>query len=700
MPMRIRSLVTAALFAAALGAHAPPAQAAALVTVDASSTVDRVIVYSTRAKVFRRATATLKTGETRVRVATLPTTVNLDSVQVRSKSTKVKRVEVAMARGRLPRQAEAEKLVAQLEALDDKLTVLRDQARVWRDQRTFVRNLYLRQPPQNRKLAQPEGIYVDTWRKTLRWVELRNAQARKRLEELRKQQRKLHKQRHKLVVAARQLDLSAVERPQLTVTATVKGRGGKHTIMVSYLVRSVSWRPSYDLRYDHVKKRVEATYYADVTQRSGEDWKNASMRFSTARAMSLVAVPELPTWTLGRKRDFIPRPRKRYERTPRQWRAPARPVMISAAVRQLRALLGGAPRGGAGEGYGRGGGKSYRGRADSLDDLISAKPRARRPRRISRRRYKSKRRYRPSPKKSMAPRAPPPPARPVARDEAEDRGAVAESIRVSGRRLTRSLAGGSRGRRWRKRPPVERVPWTDVGYRPPYLPANSPAAAAKGYLFTLYAPGRHEVPATGAKRRIPVLRTSFRVSPIYRLLPGKSKLAYVLAELKNTSGRPILRGHANLFAGTMFSGRSYINTALPGHKMSLPLGVDDSVKIVRHLKQRTVTEGVLFKDDVTEYTVEIEIANNRRYPITVDMRDQVPRKSGRKIEIGGFVYKVSGKKKTAAKATKNRKKGWTGADDQGRVVWIGKVGARQVKKLSFSFRITRPKDWLLRQHGG
>ncbi len=655
--MRKRSLVAAALFTAAIGAHTPPANAAAMITVDASSKVDRVIVYSTRAKVVRRATATLKGGETRVRVATLPTTVNLDSVQVRSKSTQVKRVEVAMTRGRLPRQAEATKLVSQLEALDDKIGALDDEARVWREQRSFIRDLYLRKPPTSRTQP-PEGIFVDAWRSTLRWVEKRNAQARKRLEELRKQRGKLSQKRHKLVVAARQLDLSAVERPQLTVTATVKGRGGKHTIMVSYLVRKVSWRPSYDLRYDHVKKRVEATYYADVMQRSGEDWPNASLRFSTARAISLIAVPELPTWTLGRKRDFTPRPRRRYESTPRHWRAPRRPVAVSASVRYLQKLLKlrrGGPRG-----------RVSRRRVAPVADPVpfdfdnKSSPR---PRSFTRKT-----------RSADSKRAPPPSA---IRDEA-----------VAGK-----LASSPRRR-------AERVPWTDLRYRPRYLPSNSPAAAAKGYLFTLYAPGRHAVPATGAKRRIPVLRTSFRVSPIYRILPGKSKLAYVLAVLKNTSGRPILSGHANLFAGTMFSGRSYINTALPGHKMSLPLGVDDSVKVVRHLKQRTVTEGVLFKDDVTEYTIEIEIANNRRYPITVDVRDQVPRKRGRKIEIGHVVYKVAGKKKQAAKATKDRKPGWTGADDQGRVVWIGTIGARKVKKLSFGFRITRPKDWLLRQSGG
>ena len=697
----MRKRWTAAALFAALALLAPPARGAPTPTINAPSKIDEVLIYSTRAKVRRVAFATVPAGEQRVRVASLPTTVDPDTVQVKARGTRVERVEVAVARGRLPRQAEAEKLVEQLESIDDQLRLLSDEQSVLNSELSFVRDLQLHAPASNVRQAKPEGFFVDSWRKILRWVETRSAASRKRLRELTVKRRTLYKARHKLRVAAQQLDLTAVERPQLEVTATIKGGAGKHKLTVSYLVQNVTWRPSYDLRYDHHKKRVEAIYYADVTQRSGEDWDGAALRFSTARAMSLLAVPELPTWTLGRKRDFRPRPRQRREQQESSWVAPYRSVVVSAAVQRLRALLG-----------------MHRVTAaaadkpkDNLDDLLdgavggkSGRRQGYRGRRYRPRRVYTRRPSRPSVKYRaekkynfdadevrgdlVRPSAEPAPSAPPAQ--------IAQSVRPGSYSVNRRSYRGSRVRR----PPAEQLPWNDVGYRPPYLPSDSPAASAEGYLFTLYAPGRHDVPGNGKKRRIPVLRTNFKVSPVYRLAPGISKLAYVMAELTNSSGRPILRGHANLFSGSMFSGKSYINTALPGHKLTLPLGVDDSLKVERHLTQRTITEGVLFKDDVTEYTVSLEIANHRPYAVTVDVRDQIPLPSGRKIEIGSHVFRVGKKSVQAAKAADERKPGWTGADKQGRVVWIGKVGGRKVKKISFSFRISRPKDWLLSQYGG
>jgi len=82
------------------------------------------------------------------------------------------------------------------------------------------------------------------------------------------------------------------------------------------------------------------------------------------------------------------------------------------------------------------------------------------------------------------------------------------------------------------------VPWSDVGYRGPSIHRDLPAAGAKGYRFTLYAPGRHTVTADGLRRRVPVLRRQLRVTPVYRVLPGASKRAYLVASVQNTTGRP------------------------------------------------------------------------------------------------------------------------------------------------------------------
>jgi hypothetical protein len=113
--------------------------------------------------------------------------------------------------------------------------------------------------------------------------------------------------------------------------------------------------------------------------------------------------------------------------------------------------------------------------------------------------------------------------------------------------------------------------------------------------------------------------------------------------------------------------------------------VDDALKVARHIQQKTVVDGVVFKDDVTEYTVSIELENNHRYPVAVEVVDQVPVARGDKIEVEGF---------SATPHMEGPSK------NTGRVTWSGSVPAGKMKKLTFRFRVVRPKDWEVHQHGG
>jgi hypothetical protein len=653
--------------------------------------VDKVLVYSNQARVFRAATVALTGKPKELALADLPEAVIPDTVRVESKTAKVARVVVVRARGQLPRQVKTKELVGKIEAITDKLRDLGGEEAVLKGERGFIRSLKLRREPQARRPRPPaEGLFTDAWRRILVWMEGRSSKIQARLATISKERRKLKRSLHKLRVEAKGLDPASMNQVVSRVKATLEGRPGKHRVVVSYLVSGVRWVPSYDLRYVPSRRTVEATYYAVVDQRSGEDWEEARMRFSTGLPTQLLAVPELPTWTLGRKRDFIPTPRARVERAPMPWVPPPPSLVTDPVIDSLQQVLREATAAATGEvvlhGY-VGDGETARDRPppppkpsprprprrrsyDFSDDRIEG--RMVRPQAAARR-YPSKRRPYPA---SPAPAGAPPP-------EPMEEAALEEATVSSGR--TRALSRRVFGGRSRH-VPQETLPWTDAGYRPPAIHKDLPAAAAEGYIFTLYAPGRHTIAASGARQRVPVLRRVLKVRPVYQIRPGLSKRAYLVAEVRNTTGRPILRGHANLFAGEMFSGRSWLNTALPGKTIELPLGVDDGIKVERHLRQKTVVHGVLFKDDVTEYTVQIEIANHHRYPIRVELRDQIPVKMGRKIEIKAFTSKP--------------KMELVEPDKQGKVTWEGSIKGRSVEKLSFTFQLVRPKDWEVRQHDG
>jgi hypothetical protein len=790
MRRRLLVFVCGALAAAPVAARpAPPGPVATV----AEAPIERVVVYSDQARVYRAARVTLGAEAAPVTLAALPPGAWPDTVRVECESAEIANVEVSRTWARLPRQAEGKALLVKIEQVLDEVRALEDEQRLLQTELGIVESL---QPLPERKRPdkEPPLMFVETWRRVIQWTESRGARARARLAAMPARRYALDQRLQALRVEGRKLLPDAASGPALRVVVTLRGKPGPHDVSLSYVVGGVRWVPSYDLRYDPQNPAVEATYYAVVSQASGEDWKQARFAFSTILPSNLLAVPELPTWTLGKTTGFTPTPRERWEQRPVPWRAPSAAPEPDPALVELEQAVGRLPAGadeqeertkatvdttllfpteshlqsltqaarnqrdviklncvndkltqvqalrrmaaateqelrGAQDAASRnhaqarlrviidrvralrqeagacvGEQAAYDGRLRELEKNVD---------KAKQEIYRSRARAqllrdtvlggRVDTPAAQAP--PPPPAEPKTaadedRDGVADEEVAAKKSDVQPSRMTvlqaapaarrsrgRSfgrLLGFSAGSSRSSGPPRETVPWTDTGYRPPYLDPDLPAASAKGHRFTMEAPGRHSVVANEVPVRVPLLRERFAVTPVYKIVPGRSKAAYLTAEIFNSSGRPVLRGHANLFTGATYSGQTKLETAVPGAKLLLPLGVDEGVKVNRMINQKTVQTGVVFKDDVSEYTVTIEIANHRRHPIRVEVEDQLPVTLNKDTKVDGFEASPA----------------MTGPALDGKIGWQGSVGAGSVQKLTIKFRIIRPKNWEIRQNDG
>jgi uncharacterized protein (TIGR02231 family) len=67
---------------------------------------------------------------------------------------------------------------------------------------------------------------------------------------------------------------------------------------LSYQVSGASWQPLYDLVLDG--ERLDVSYLAEVTQRTGEDWPAVELVLSTVRRGAHQTLPELTPWYLTR----------------------------------------------------------------------------------------------------------------------------------------------------------------------------------------------------------------------------------------------------------------------------------------------------------------------------------------------------------------------------------------------------------------
>jgi uncharacterized protein (TIGR02231 family) len=87
----------------------------------------------------------------------------------------------------------------------------------------------------------------------------------------------------------------------LEIVITVKTLSAVNNTKIewSYLVGNTSWVPFYDIRVKDTKSQLQLVSKANITQRTGEDWKNVVLKLSTANPTENGSKPELNPIYLG-----------------------------------------------------------------------------------------------------------------------------------------------------------------------------------------------------------------------------------------------------------------------------------------------------------------------------------------------------------------------------------------------------------------
>jgi hypothetical protein len=88
------------------------------------------------------------------------------------------------------------------------------------------------------------------------------------------------------------------------------------------------------------------------------------------------------------------------------------------------------------------------------------------------------------------------------------------------------------------------------------------------------------------------------------------------------------------------------------------------------------------EEDVTEYTVKIDVGNYKKKAVTVRVIDQIPKTNEEKVKV------------ELLRATPQAQKP---PDADGLLYWHVDVPAGGTKQITFTYRVTRPKGWRLTQ---
>ncbi|MEI6209928.1 MAG: DUF4139 domain-containing protein [Desulfuromonadales bacterium] len=184
-----------------------------------------------------------------------------------------------------------------------------------------------------------------------------------------------------------------------------------------------------------------------------------------------------------------------------------------------------------------------------------------------------------------------------------------------------------------------------------------------------------DIPSDGTQHGTVVAMELLPVSMEYMALPKLAPYVFLKSEILNKATYPLLPGKVNTFTGNTYTGSSQLKKVAAGEKFDLFFGTDDQVTVKREeLKQHK--EAGMFSKNRVSYRYRIELANFRKEPVTVTLRDQLPVAGNEEIKVSLDEPSIK------PDEVKN----------DGTVTWKAPLRGGEKKELTFGIVVEYPKD--------
>lgn len=274
---------------------------AAVSAFSISSAVDRVIVFPDRATVVRIASINITSaGEHEYEIQGIPASADPSTVRLSGSGTG------GLVFGAVQMTTDYEPPDSgRLAEIEERLKVIEDELRALEQRRNAIdieRNYLTKIGDISAGSATFEirsgDVDPQAYKQTFDFLVNELSGLADRQVELAKLERDLKEERTRL--QRERSNLGHRQNKGYIASFTIKSSGpGNADIELSYTVWNAGWSPSYDARSNAEAGTVELTYYGQVRQRTGEDWKDVKVTLSTSRPALGANAPKLDPWYLS-----------------------------------------------------------------------------------------------------------------------------------------------------------------------------------------------------------------------------------------------------------------------------------------------------------------------------------------------------------------------------------------------------------------
>ena len=194
----------------------------------------------------------------------------------------------------LEKKKSEQKLTLEAKAgeISDKMTALRNEISVYKsEEEMLMKNQTVMGPNVNYDLVKLKAA-LDFQKQRLSEAKAKQISIEKEINQLQEQLNKLNRQ-------IAEVDGKPIGNASDVVVKVSAKMATKGKFTLTYLVKNASWYPSYDIRAIDVASPIQLVYKANVSQNSGEEWKNVKLTLSSGNPSNNNEKPKLPTYSLG-----------------------------------------------------------------------------------------------------------------------------------------------------------------------------------------------------------------------------------------------------------------------------------------------------------------------------------------------------------------------------------------------------------------
>ncbi len=255
--------------------------------------ISSVTVYSDRAMVKKESVASVKKGENVIAVTGLTADLVEQSVQVNAKSKnsiKITDVKVENTYLNKIQQEKIQKLQAKLDYLNELIKKNSDEITALNSSIDFIKKLGSFSPNQKPTVAELASY--------MKFIEKSVSENLEKIAKTEKEQKKIREETKAVENELKSISSGNENTKNIIVHLFSDSDSKETSISVSYMVARAGWHPQYDVRADSNASKIDISYFAIISQSTGEDWKDVNIEISTAKPSVYGALPELKPWNI------------------------------------------------------------------------------------------------------------------------------------------------------------------------------------------------------------------------------------------------------------------------------------------------------------------------------------------------------------------------------------------------------------------